>query len=73
MRRNGRFASNFELSQARAESVVELLQEQLANPARTVPEGLGDTRPIAANDSASGRAQNRRVEIVVMQRAGGNG
>jgi len=72
MRRNGRFPSNFELSQARAESVVEVLHQELRNRARTVAEGLGDTQPIASNDTREGRAQNRRVEIIVMQRAGGN-
>ncbi len=73
MRRNGRFPSNFELSQARAESVVRVLHEEMRDRGRTVAEGLGDTQPIASNDSREGRAQNRRVEVIVMQRAGGAG
>ncbi len=73
MRASGRFPSNFELSQARAESVVTVIHEQMLDPARTVAEGLGETQPIASNDTREGRAQNRRVEVVVMQRAGGAG
>jgi type VI secretion system protein ImpK len=72
MGRNKRFSSNFSLSQARAESVVELLEVYVSNPARLVAEGLGDTRPIAPNSSASGRSQNRRVEITLMERARGS-
>jgi len=69
MRNNRRFASNFELSQGRAESVVTLLLEVVSKPDRMVAEGLGDTRPIAPNTDASGRAQNRRVEITLLERA----
>jgi len=71
MRRSGRYASNFELSQARAESVVRLLSQKVKQANRMVAEGLGDTQPIASNDSPQGRAQNRRVEITVMERARG--
>jgi type VI secretion system protein ImpK len=71
MRRNSRFASNFELSQARAESVLAILHEEMRERVRTVAEGLGDTQPIADNATREGRAQNRRVEVVVMERAGG--
>lgn len=72
MRRNGRFPSNFELSQARAESVVQVMHGEMRDRSRTVAEGLGDTQPIASNDTREGRAQNRRVEVIVMQRAGGD-
>ena len=72
MRRNRRFGSNFELSQARAESVVTLLRETISKPGRMVAEGLGDTRPIAPNTDASGRARNRRVEITLLERARGS-
>ncbi|MGA9573702.1 MAG: type IVB secretion system protein IcmH/DotU [Lysobacterales bacterium] len=71
MGRNNRFGSNFSLSQARAESVVNLLKASVSNPSRLTAEGLGDTRPIASNATAAGRAQNRRVEIILMERARG--
>jgi len=71
MRRNQRFSSNFSLSQSRAESVVTLLSTVVSNQGRLVAEGLGDTRPIAPNDTAGGRAMNRRVEITLLERARG--
>ena len=72
MGRNKRYSSNFSLSQARAESVVKLLSVTVSNPSRLTAEGLGDTRPIASNATAEGRAQNRRVEIILMERARGS-
>lgn len=72
MGRNKRFSSNFSLSQSRAESVVKLLVVSVSNPTRLTAEGLGDTRPIAPNTTAEGRAQNRRVEITLMERARGS-
>jgi len=71
MRRNQRFSSNFSLSQSRAESVVALLTAVVSNQGRMVAEGLGDTRPIAPNDTATDRARNRRVEITLLERAKG--
>lgn len=70
MKRNKRFSSNFSLSQSRAESVVKLLKDgDVSNPSRLTAEGMGDTRPITSNATAEGRAQNRRVEIILMERA----
>jgi type VI secretion system protein ImpK len=69
MGRNKRFSSNFTLSQSRAESVVKLVRASVSNPSRLTAEGLGDTHPIASNASAGGRAQNRRVEVILMERA----
>lgn len=69
MRRNQRFSSNFSLSQSRSESVVRLLSTVVSNQGRLVAEGLGDTRPIAPNDTATNRARNRRVEITLLERA----
>jgi len=69
MGRNKRFSSNFSLSQSRAESVAKLLTVSVKNPSRLTPEGLGETRPVASNATAEGRAQNRRVEIILMERA----
>lgn len=71
MRRNQHFSSNFSLSQSRAESVVTLLAVIVSNQGRLVAEGLGDTRPLVANDTASNRAKNRRVEITLLERARG--
>jgi type VI secretion system protein ImpK len=69
MGRNKRFSSNFSLSQSRAESVVKQLSASVTNPSRLTAEGMGDTRPVTSNATAEGRAKNRRVEIILMERA----
>ena len=62
-----RFQSNWELSTARAVSVVEaLLQDPGIEPSRIVVEGHADNRPLVPNDSAANRSRNRRVEIQIM-------
>lgn len=62
-----RFRSNWGLSAARAVTVAhELLSVTGISPERFQVQGYSDTRPIAKNDTAQGRARNRRVEIVVM-------
>lgn len=58
-------AKNMELSQRRASSVGSYLGAQGVNPQRLITVGYGETRPIASNDTAEGRAQNRRVEITL--------
>lgn len=61
-----RFRSNWDLSSARAVSVVHrLLRHPNLNRARVSAVGYADTRPISGNDTADGRAANRRVEIKV--------
>ncbi|MDX1572541.1 MAG: flagellar motor protein MotB [Methylophaga sp.] len=63
-----RYRSNWELSTSRATSVVHELLGYNEMPAeRFVLEGYADTRPLLPNDSAANRAQNRRVEIVVLK------
>ena len=57
---------NLELSQRRAGSVSGYLAGQGINPQRLIATGYGETRPIASNDTAEGRAQNRRVEITLL-------
>lgn len=57
--------SNLTLSQARAESVVTYLTDAGINTDRLSPVGFGETQPIADNNSDEGRAQNRRVELVI--------
>lgn len=64
--RSARFASNFELSLARARSVQALLQQQLAQPSRVKAEGRGESNPLVPNTSAENRARNRRVEITLL-------
>ena len=67
--RSLRFASNWDLSKERAANVARIVAARLGDPARdptrVSSEGRGDTEPVAKNDTAEGRAQNRRVEIVL--------
>jgi fibro-slime domain-containing protein len=61
----GSEAYNSDLSQRRAESVkTYLVQHFQIDPNRLTTAGFGFSRPIASNDTAQGRAQNRRVEFV---------
>jgi chemotaxis protein MotB len=67
-----RFRSNWELSTSRAVSVAHALFEGgVLNPNRVEVSGFAETRPLASNDTAEGRARNRRVEIVIQQDLGG--
>lgn len=64
---NQRFRSNWDLSAARAVSVVHhLLDITKLRPDRIVAQGHGDTVPLFANDSEAHRAKNRRVEIRIV-------
>lgn len=56
---------NLELSRLRAEAVRSVLVAGGVPPDRIETQGYGETRPIASNRTATGKAQNRRVEIVV--------
>jgi outer membrane protein OmpA-like peptidoglycan-associated protein len=56
---------NQTLSEKRAESVRSYLTKEGVPEASTTAEGFGKTRPIASNDTADGRQQNRRVELIV--------
>ncbi len=56
---------NMELSQRRASSVSSYLAAQGVSAQRLITVGYGETRPIASNDTAEGRQQNRRVEITL--------
>jgi len=58
---------NQRLSEARAGSVARYLESQKVLPARIVTMGMGENSPIASNDTAEGRSQNRRVEIKLTQ------
>lgn len=65
--RNVRFPSNWELSSARAISVLRFLQENGIPQERMRAIGYADTRPLQANDTAEGRAANRRVELLLRE------
>ncbi len=60
-----RFPSNWELSTARATNVTRYLIERGVAAARLRAIGYGATRPVAGNDTPAGRAQNRRVALVL--------
>lgn len=61
----GSAAYNLGLSQRRAESVKNHLVQQGISPQRISTSGLGMSQPVASNDTATGRQQNRRVEIII--------
>jgi chemotaxis protein MotB len=58
-------ANNIDLSSRRADNVVAYLESQGVNPNIISAKGFGDTHAVAANDTPQGRAQNRRIEIVM--------
>ena len=60
----GSDVKNQKLSERRAEAVVKYLSKRGVDKARLRAVGFGMTQPIADNDDADGRAQNRRVELV---------
>lgn len=74
---NRRFPSNWELSVERAVSVLRYLSEEYSvEPTRLSARGYGEYKPIVANDSKENRAQNRRVNIVIVhehRKEGANG
>lgn len=61
----GSDAMNQELSERRASSVMDYLAQQSIPQASMTSQGFGKTQPIASNDTAAGRQQNRRVELIV--------
>jgi chemotaxis protein MotB len=56
-------ASNQELSQRRADAVMQFLISQGMKPPLVAAKGFGDADPVASNDTEEGRAKNRRVEL----------
>lgn len=63
--RTTRLPSNWHLSLERANSVARQLDERASLSGRLLPEGRGATEPVAGNDTAEGRARNRRVTIEI--------
>ena len=64
LRREG-VTSNLILSQKRADNVMNFMTSQGVNPALVSAQGFGDADPVASNDTAAGRAQNRCVELML--------
>ena len=62
------FPSNWELSAARATTVVRFLQANGVPPERLTASGRGEFSPIAPNDDAEGRRKNRRIEITLIDK-----
>ncbi len=67
----GQFPSNWDLSVARAVSVLKyIVKSGKIQACRLCAAGYGDSRPIAANDTPDNRAKNRRVEIILITKGG---
>ncbi|MGA2569263.1 MAG: flagellar motor protein MotB [Terracidiphilus sp.] len=64
---SGQYRSNWELSTARAMTVLQLLVSDGFDPRRLSASGYGEYRPIADNATPAGRRMNRRVDLVVVQ------
>ena len=60
-------ASNLRLSQNRANAVLSALLRRKVDPSRLEAVGFGETRPIASNGTAAGRAENRRTEFNILE------
>lgn len=65
---NSRYPTNWELSSARATEIVKYLAGKGVAPERLAAVGYGEFQPVAPNDTEAGRAQNRRVAIMVAKR-----
>ncbi len=66
---NGAFADNWELSQARALSVVRYMQDRLGFPPnRWAATGFGDGQPVDVDETPAARAANRRIELKLTER-----
>lgn len=64
-RKSSAFKSNFDLSVARAKAVEAMMAPHFIDPSRIVVEGKGEDEPIADNATPEGRAQNRRVDVMI--------
>ena len=65
-----KFPSNWELSTARATTVVRYLQGRGVPPEALSAQGYAEYQPVAPNDTEENKAQNRRIEIVLVPRSG---
>ncbi|OIO03433.1 MAG: hypothetical protein COX65_08570 [Elusimicrobia bacterium CG_4_10_14_0_2_um_filter_56_8] len=67
--KSGDYSTNWELSAARANAVVNLLADKYSVPqGRMIAAAYGEHRPVTSNDTAAGRARNRRIEIIVSRK-----
>lgn len=64
---NAQFPSNWELSTARANSVRQYLMSRGISQERMIMTAYGETRPLFANNTAEGKAKNRRVDVVILR------
>lgn len=62
---SSQFPSNWELSGARAAAVVKILVDEGVSPSRLAAVGYGQYNPIAENETPEGRAQNRRIVLMI--------
>jgi OOP family OmpA-OmpF porin len=63
----GKERVNSRLSRQRAAAVVNYIQNHGIGSERLIPRGFGATQLLARNDTATGRAQNRRIELVPIE------
>lgn len=63
--KNSIYASNWELSTARATAVVRLMESQGINPNRLAAVGYGEHQPAASNITIEGRSKNRRIVLMI--------
>jgi OOP family OmpA-OmpF porin len=61
----GSSATNEKLSQKRAEQVATYFEKNGVNKDMVKTEGYGDQKPLSSNKTAAGRAENRRIDIIV--------
>ncbi|AZO01439.1 type VI secretion system protein TssL [Mesorhizobium sp. M9A.F.Ca.ET.002.03.1.2] len=64
-RKSSAFKSNFDLSVARAKAVEAMMAPRFSDPSRITVDGKGEDEPIADNATPEGRAQNRRVDVMI--------
>ena len=65
--RKGRYSTNWELSMARAYSVIRFMEETGISPKKLAGIGYGENRSVAENTTIEGRAKNRRIEISLLK------
>jgi len=64
----GKYSSNWELSAARAFSVIDYFVKNIGiSPERLTAYGYGEFRPVAPNDTEENRSRNRRIEITILR------
>ncbi|NNE31265.1 MAG: OmpA family protein [Winogradskyella sp.] len=63
---NGQLSGNWDLSTKRATAIVNILRENASiNPENLTAAGRGEYAPVASNDTAEGKAKNRRIEVIL--------